>query len=53
MSGKWKASWMEEQGLATNTGRTFEEGWSWPIMKLAPDFFADCKKLLGIANRKI
>jgi ADP-ribosyl-[dinitrogen reductase] hydrolase len=51
MSGKWKASWMEEQGLATDTGRFLEEGWSWPIMKLAPDFFADCKKLLGIANR--
>jgi hypothetical protein len=48
MSGKWKVSWMKEQGLATDTGRTLEEGWSWPIMKLESTFFADCIKFLDI-----
>jgi hypothetical protein len=50
MGGKWKVSWMKEQGLATDTGKTLEEGWSWPIMRLAPDFYADCVRLLSIPS---
>jgi hypothetical protein len=49
MGGKWKAEWLIEQGLATAIDKTLEKHWSWPVVKLEPNFFAECAKALGFS----
>lgn len=52
MGGKWKADWLIEQGLASDTGKALEDGWTWPIVKLMPEFFSECVNALGLGAAK-
>jgi hypothetical protein len=47
--GTWKFSWLADQGIATDTGRTNDDfGYPFHVFKLSKSFYEECVRMLDL-----